>query len=133
MKKPSLIDVMAHASRAVRGALQTALERHGVHAGQNFILERLWERDGQTPGEIAEAIGVEGPTVVRALQRMAAAGLVVRKNHPTDGRQIAIHLTPAGARLRTLVPRALRRGGAHAFGEFCDRARRELLSLLATL
>ncbi len=110
--------------------MQEVLEQHGIHAGQNFILERLWERDGQTPGEIAEAIGVEGPTVVRALQRMAAAGLVVRKNHPTDGRQIAIHLTPAGARLRTLVPRALRRVEAQAFAEFSDRERSELLELL---
>src|SRR5579871_3225854 len=104
---PSLLHLVARVARAIKGAMQAALERHGVHAGQNFILERLFERDGQTPGEIAEAIGVEGPTVVRALQRMAAAGLVVRKRHPTDGRQIAIHLTPAGARLRTRVPRAL--------------------------
>src|ERR1700743_833693 len=123
MKKPSLIDVMAHASRAVRGALQTALERHGVHAGQNFILERLWERDGQTPGEIAEAIGVEGPTVVRALQRMAAAGLLIRKKHPTDGRQIAIHLTPAGARLRTQIPRVLQQVEDQAFASFSKTER----------
>lgn len=97
----SLIHAMARASRAVKTSMQVALERHGVHAGQNFILERLWEREGQTPGEIAEAVGIEGPTVVRTLQRMAAAGIVVRKKHPTDGRQVAIHLTPAGARLRT--------------------------------
>src|ERR1700759_5137137 len=94
---PSLIHVMARASRALKGSIQVAIERHGVHAGQNFILERLWERDGQTPGEIAEAIGVEGPTVVRTLQRMAAAGLVLRQKNPNGGRQIAIHLNPAGA------------------------------------
>src|SRR5580698_559403 len=95
---PSLLHVMARVSRALKASAQAALERYGVHAGQSFILERLWERDGQTTREIADAIGVEGPTVVRAVQRMAAAGLVVRKEHPTDGRLVAIRLTPTGAR-----------------------------------
>jgi MarR family transcriptional regulator, organic hydroperoxide resistance regulator len=130
---PSLIDVMARASRAIKASMQVALERHGVHAGQNFILERLWERDGQTPGEIAEAIGVEGPTVVRALQRMAAAGLVVRKKHPTDGRQSAIHLTPTAARLRAHLPRALRQVEEHAFEAFSNAQRTELLELLGRI
>lgn len=130
---PSLIDVMARASRAVKGAMQVALEGHGVHAGQNFILECLWARDGQTPGEIAEAIGVEGPTVVRALQRMAAAGFVVRKRHPTDRRQTTIHLTSAGARLRTHIPRALRRVEARALAAFSPADRTRLFALLERL
>jgi DNA-binding MarR family transcriptional regulator len=130
---PSLLDAMARASRALTASIQVPLERHGVHAGQNFILERLWERDGQTPGEIAEAIGVEGPTVVRALQRMAAAGIVVRKKHPTDGRQIAIHLTAAGSRLRAHIPRALRHVEERAVADFSSAEQNELLELLERL
>jgi DNA-binding MarR family transcriptional regulator len=130
---PSLIHVMARASRALKWAIETALERHGVHAGQNFILERLWERDGQTPGEIAEAIGVEGPTVVRALQRMAAAGIVVRKRHPTDRRQTLIHLTAAGLRLRTHLPRALRRVEARALAGISNAEGSRLFELLERL
>ena len=130
---PSLLHVMARASRAVKASMQVALEPHGVHAGQNYILECLWERDGQTPGEIAEAIGVEGPTVVRALQRMAAAGIVVRKRHPTDGRQTAIHLTPTGARLRTYLPRVLRQVEERAFADFSNAERTQLLELLERL
>lgn len=110
--------------------MQEAIEPHGVHAGQNYILEHLWERDGSTPGEIAQAIGVEGPTVVRALQRMAAAGIVVRKKHPTDGRQVAVHLTPTGARLRTRVPGALREVEDRAFAGFTKAERAQLLALL---
>ncbi|HET9929347.1 MAG TPA: MarR family transcriptional regulator, partial [Polyangiaceae bacterium] len=120
---PSLLDVVARASRALKASIQVPLERHGVHAGQNFILERLWEHDGQTPGEIAEAIGVEGPTVVRALQRMAASGLVTRKKHPSDGRQVVIHLTPAGARLRAQIPRAMRRVEEQALAGFSNAER----------
>lgn len=127
---PTLLDVMARVARALKGAIQVPLERHGVYAGQNFILEQLWEHDGQTPGEIAAAIGVEGPTVVRALQRMAAAGLVVRKKHATDGRQVVIHLTPAGAQLRAHLPRELRRVEERALAEFSQAERTQLLELL---
>jgi DNA-binding MarR family transcriptional regulator len=130
---PSLLHVMARVSRALKAAAQMALERHGVHAGQSFILERLWERDGQTTREIAEAIGVEGPTVVRALQRMAAAGLVVRKDHPTDGRLVAIHLTPKGRRLRTVLPRVLREVEEDALADFSAADRTRLLALLERL
>ncbi|HEX4449542.1 MAG TPA: MarR family transcriptional regulator [Kofleriaceae bacterium] len=130
---PSLLHVMAHVSRAVYRRLELALERHGVHAGQNFILERLWARDGQTPGEISEAIGVEGPTVVRALQRMAAAGIVVRRRHPTDGRQTTIHLTPAGAQLRAHLPRGLRQVEAQALAGFSTADRTQLFALLERL
>jgi DNA-binding MarR family transcriptional regulator len=124
---------MARAARAVNASIQVVLEPHGVHAGQNFILERLWERDGQTPGEIAEAIGVEGPTVVRALQRMAAAGIVVRRRHPTDGRQTTIHLTAAGARLRTHLPRELGQVEEDALAGFSGAERAQLLDLLERL
>jgi MarR family transcriptional regulator, organic hydroperoxide resistance regulator len=130
---PSLLHVMARVSRALKASAQVALERHGVHAGQSFILERLWERDGQTTREIADAIGVEGPTVVRAIQRMAAAGLVVRKDHPTDGRLVAVHLTPTGARLRSVLPRVLRAVEEKALDDFSSHDRARLLQLLERL
>jgi MarR family transcriptional regulator, organic hydroperoxide resistance regulator len=129
----SLLHVMARVSRALKASAQVALERHGVHAGQSFILERLWERDGQTTREIADAIGVEGPTVVRAIQRMAAAGLVVRKEHPTDGRLVAVHLTPTGHRLRTVLPRVLRQVEEEALADFSKSDRVRLLQLLERL
>jgi DNA-binding MarR family transcriptional regulator len=124
---------MARVSRALKASAQAALERHGVHAGQSFILERLWDRDGQTTREIADAIGVEGPTVVRAVQRMEAAGLVVRKDHPTDGRLVAIHLTPTGHRLRTVLPRVLRVVEEEALADFSSTDRARLLELLERL
>ena len=125
---PSLLHVMARVSRALKASAQTALERHGVHAGQSFILERLWARDGQTTREIADAIGVEGPTVVRAVQRMAAAGLVVRKDNPTDGRLVAIHLTPTGSRLRKVLPGILHAVEEAALAELQEYAKISLAS-----
>jgi DNA-binding MarR family transcriptional regulator len=64
---------------------------------------------------------------------MAAAGIVVRKKHPTDGRQIVIQLTPAGARLRTSLPRLLRQVEEQALSEFSKAERNELFELLERL
>lgn len=123
---------MARVSRALKASAQVALERHGVHAGQSFILERLWERDGQTTGEIAATIGVEGPTVVRAIQRMAASGLVTSKKHPTDGRLVAIQLTAKGEGLRKCSrQRVLQEVEEQALADFSTAERTQLLRLLA--
>jgi hypothetical protein len=45
------------------------LAAHGVHAGQEYLLEALWQEDGLTIGELASRLGVEVPTVVRTAQR----------------------------------------------------------------
>ena len=127
---PSFLRLMVRVSRALKASAQAVLEPHGVYEGQQFILERLWERDGQTTREIADAIGVEGPTVVRAVQRMAAAGLVIRGKHPTDGRLVAIRLTPTGARLRGKLPRVLRQVEEQALADFSGGDRAQLLKLL---
>ncbi len=79
------------------------MSRHGVRVGQNVILERLWIRDGQTPGELASALGIATPTVVRSAERMQAAGLLARRPHETDGRLVRLCLTPHGRELQPVI------------------------------
>jgi hypothetical protein len=50
-----------------------AMSQHGVRVGQNVILEVLWIGDGQTPGELASALGIATPTVVRTAERRSSA------------------------------------------------------------
>jgi len=79
------------------------MSRHGVRVGQNVILERLWIRDGQAPGELASALGIATPTVVRSAERMQAAGLLTRRPHETDGRLVRLWLTPQGRDLQPVI------------------------------
>ncbi len=79
------------------------MSRHGVRVGQNVILERLWIRDGQTPGELASALGIATPTVVGTAERMQAAGLLTRRPHETDGRLVRLWLTPHGRELQPVI------------------------------
>lgn len=74
-----------------------------MHAGQQFVLECLWDEDGLTPGEIARLIGVEAATLTRALRRMEAGGLVERRVDVSDRRRVRTWLTPRGRDLRPAV------------------------------
>jgi MarR family transcriptional regulator for hemolysin len=46
--------------------------------------------------ELAEAVGIEGPTLTHHLNRMEAAGLVTRRRDPENRRNHHVELTDAG-------------------------------------
>ncbi|MEW9529885.1 MarR family winged helix-turn-helix transcriptional regulator [Microbispora sp. NPDC049125] len=92
-----------NAKRAMAQAAEVAYNRHGVRAGQQFILRCLWEEDGLTPGEIARRLELATPTVTRAATRMEAAGLLRREPHPTDARLVRLRLTERGRELESVI------------------------------
>jgi MarR family transcriptional regulator, organic hydroperoxide resistance regulator len=97
------------AKRAMAVAAEAAYNRHGVRAGQQFILQCLWETDGLTPGEIARRLELATPTVTRAATRMEAAGLLRRSPHPTDARLVRLVLTDRGRDLESVIAEEMRR------------------------
>lgn len=124
-------------SRAAKGATERRLSAHGVHVGQQFVLECLWDEDGLTPGELAKRIGIEAATLTRALRRMEAAGLVRREADDRDRRRIRTWLTKRGRELRdpmTETMAALQRDAvallseaeAATLADLLDRMRRAL-------
>ena len=67
---------------------------------QKAVLSRL-EKDGPaTSADLARAEGVKPQSMGTALALLEKMGLVERKAHPTDGRQINIKLTTKGIALR---------------------------------
>jgi MarR family transcriptional regulator, organic hydroperoxide resistance regulator len=97
---PEFLDLHGKTSKALRAVTETAMRRHGLHAGQDLLLALLWERDGRTPGEIAAALHVTTPTVVKAATRMSDAGLLTRRRDDRDNRLVGLWLTDAGRALQ---------------------------------
>jgi MarR family transcriptional regulator, transcriptional regulator for hemolysin len=60
-------------------------------------IHRLGDRVRQIT--VADAIGIEGPSFVRLLDQLCAAGLVERREDQEDRRAKTLHLTPAGVDL----------------------------------
>ncbi|MGC8777771.1 MAG: MarR family winged helix-turn-helix transcriptional regulator [Candidatus Caldatribacteriaceae bacterium] len=76
------------------------LSRIGLYKGQPPILALLWNRDGLTQKEIAEALGLKPPTVTVILRRMEKAGLLRRRTDTQDMRVLRVYLTEKGRALR---------------------------------
>ena len=122
--------VLTSVSRAVKAHLESRLLSHGVHAGQQFILESLWREDGLTPGELAHRIGVETPTVTRAAQRMEVTGLVRRIPDPEDARLVRVYLTERGREVQMLLPALLSSATEEVLAGLTQEDRTELVRLL---
>ncbi|MDQ2585520.1 MarR family winged helix-turn-helix transcriptional regulator [Saccharothrix yanglingensis] len=88
-------------ARAHRGFAAALLRDLGLHPGQELLLMRLFDRDGQTQSELLDAVGLDHSTVSKSLRRMQDAGLLTRTPDERDRRVQHVHLTDAGQALRT--------------------------------
>lgn len=78
--------------------------RHGVSEAASAPLiwiERLGENVRQNT--LAEAIGIEGASLVRLIDELQSSGLVNREPDPSDRRANVISLTPRGREVVTEV------------------------------
>jgi DNA-binding MarR family transcriptional regulator len=67
------------------------------------VLDLLARRDGRRMSDLAAAMHVDPATITRAMHRLEAAGLAVRRPVAADGRVVTAHLTAEGQRVHTLV------------------------------
>ncbi|GAB3429289.1 MarR family transcriptional regulator [Massilia solisilvae] len=92
---------MLHATaRSWRLALDARLKDLGVgQSGWLTIAILAKSKTELSQRALADQLGVEGPSVVAMLDRLEAAGLVLRAPCPTDRRVKLVHLTDAGRAL----------------------------------
>ena len=83
----------------LRTARRLRLEKSDADlTDSQFSVLALLDREGpQTPRDLAGHERVQPPSMTRTLAALADAGLVVRSEHPDDGRQVVVTLTDAGA------------------------------------
>jgi len=91
--KESIGYSVAMANRALRKALDAELEHYGITFSQWQILAGLALEGETSQVKLAELIGVEGPTLVRTLDRMEQKGWIRRKVSSRDRRQKLISPT----------------------------------------
>lgn len=87
------------ASRLITQAYHPLLSDIGLTYPQYLVMMVLWEKDGQPVNDIAKRLYLETNTVTPLLKRMEQEGLVSRRRSEGDGRQVLVHLTPAGRAL----------------------------------
>lgn len=99
-------DALNEAIRAIgirhRELAITALAPLGVHPGHKLVLLELDAAGARTQAQLAAASGYEPPTITLSVRQLEAAGLVVRRSSPTDGRVTIVELSDLG---RALLPK----------------------------
>jgi DNA-binding MarR family transcriptional regulator len=130
---PEFLDLHSTTAKVLRTVAESAMRRHGLHLGQNLMLAVLWERDGSTPGEVAAALNVTTPTVVKMATRMAATGLLTRRRDDRDNRLVRLWLTDAGRALREPVEAELRSMEEELTADLTATEREHLLRALAKI
>jgi len=81
-------------ARCWRTKLNERLRPLGLSQARWMVLLHLSKRgDGVVQKALAEWLGIEGPTLVRILDRMTEDGWIERRESPTDRRAKTVHLT----------------------------------------
>ena len=88
------------ATHAMQHAYKPLLEALGLTYPQYLALVALWGEDGQTVGQLGQALQLESNTLTPLLKRMEAQGLVTRARDSRDERQVRVSLTAAGREMQ---------------------------------
>ncbi|WP_213990258.1 MarR family winged helix-turn-helix transcriptional regulator [Sodalis sp. dw_96] len=77
--------------------------------------------EGIRPGGLSEELGIEGPSLVRSLNQLVDAELVLRQEDPVDKRAKILCLTQAGNAIRTRIEDMLNALRAELFDGLSDQ------------
>lgn len=127
---PEFLDLHGRGSKVLRALADREMRTHGLHLGQNYVLAALWEQDGRTPGEVAAALNVTTPTVVKMATRMTAADLLVRRRDEHDNRLVRLWLTDKGRALQQPVEAQRQALEDKVTADLTPTERRHLISAL---
>jgi DNA-binding MarR family transcriptional regulator len=131
---PEFLDLHGKTNKLIRALAEAAMQRHGLHLGQDHLLAALWAHDGSTPGEMAAALNVAPPTVVKMATRMAAAGLITRRrSEDGDSRLVRLWLTKSGRALKKPIEAERQLLEERVTADLTETERKYLMSALAKI
>lgn len=103
-----LTATLIRVARLYRKEVNRALTSYGISDAQAVpVLHIARNGGGMRQHELAEEIGIEGPSLVRLLHQLCSHELVERREDSQDRRAKNLHLTPAGEALAARVESAL--------------------------
>jgi DNA-binding MarR family transcriptional regulator len=108
-----LIEAMGLLVRRVRSAAAS----HELSLTEAVVLSRLAKDGPATTADLARAEGMKPQSMGTTIAALEEMGLVERKPHPTDGRQVNIELTAKGAAVRKSAGDAKRTWLAQAIAQ----------------
>jgi DNA-binding MarR family transcriptional regulator len=110
-----------------------ALEELGIRSHHFAVLHQLDAAGPSSQQAIGQALRVHPSNLVRLLDELEAAGLLIRGQDPTDRRRYLLDLTPAGKRLLGRARATVEEAERELLAPLSRAERRELHEMLARL
>lgn len=80
--------------------MRAASSSHELSWTESLVIARLAKDGPATTADLARAEGMKPQSMGTTIAALEEMGIVERKAHPTDGRQVNIQLTAKGAAMR---------------------------------
>jgi MarR family transcriptional regulator, organic hydroperoxide resistance regulator len=117
-----VIFLLGKAFQRVSQGARERLAPHGVSPMQYVVLSVLWERDGQSGAELTARLRIDSATITGIIDRLVAAGWVMRTRDALDRRVQRVQLTEAGQSLRDELEREMIELNREIAAQLGDRA-----------
>jgi DNA-binding MarR family transcriptional regulator len=88
--------------------VRAAAAAHEISLTESAVMARLSREGPATTAELARAEGMKPQSMGTTIAALEGMGMVERKPHPSDGRQVNIQLTAKGAAVRESFKNAKR-------------------------
>ena len=95
----------SHAIGLLVRRVRAAAASHELSLTEAAVMARLGKDGPATTAELARAEGMKPQSMGATVAALEEMGMVERKPHPTDGRQVNIELTAKGAAVRKSAER----------------------------
>lgn len=101
---------------------------HELSWTESAVMSRLEKAGPSTTADLARAEGMKPQSMGTTVAALEEMGIVERKPHPTDGRQVNIVLTAKGAAIRKSAREQKRTWLAQAIAQLDEQERKTLFA-----
>jgi DNA-binding MarR family transcriptional regulator len=108
--------------------VRAATASHELSLTEAMVLRHLAREGPATTADLARAEGIKPQSMGTTIAALEERGLVERKRHPTDGRQVNIHLTAKGVAVRKITGDARRMWLAQAIARLDEEEQKTLFA-----
>jgi DNA-binding MarR family transcriptional regulator len=90
-------------ARSHRARAAQLLSDIGLFPGQEILLMKLAEKEGEPQKSLCESFGLDHSTVAKSLTRLEKQGVIERRKCPGDGRVSQVYLTDKGRQTQAAI------------------------------
>lgn len=122
-----------NARRAALSIIEVFLQdmaQYDLRPVEFSVISLIVHNPGITSRQICAALGLLPPNLVGLLNALEKRGLIARKPHPSDGRALGLHPTPACAEMMQAAEKTATQVEVQASAKLTAAERKTLLRLL---